>query len=634
MTGATLALRAAGWLGAGGWCSWAIAEGPWSQWGVGTLVAGALGLGGAMAGAHRVEEKAAEKKAADEVAAKRASLDGKRAAIAKEWEERIARVCAGTVVQIVGVETWDTGSGFTLEGEFGPGGSRWKNLAAAAEALASDARLPEGCGIEVGPGIHRGAVLLNVSTANALIADADYPTDYSPLTINGPAAIGVYRDGSLAAPVMRQRSALIVGRRGSGKTNLMNVQIANQVRMTDNLVWVIDLNGGGLALPWLHAWEAAGRPGRPPIDWVADTPDKALVMAKAMLRIAKTRKPGYKKREIAANDDKLPVGPDVPAITLNDDEIAEIYSPKARRNEVIRELGDILVQVMEIARAVALNILNAALRATQDVVAEPQILVQAGLRIGLKSDEREMSYLFGWTDQLGPEDAPYPGCGFMKLEDDPARPFKVYRILPDRIADIVKATAGMRPELDELSRRAAGDDYANRWDGTDHLLGIGDAPAPTAPEPPRPAPARGSGVTDGWGKPAAGTNDASVQAALDDADAARRKLHDAMGEANTRDPELERQFRSILDAGGATWQPPANPDAGQDGKDPRRGHVYDIVAQAGAAGIGPAAILDAITRLHPDTKPPHVTVVGRWLDADPRIHKPSYGRYAVRPDQT
>jgi hypothetical protein len=28
VTSATLALRAAGWLGAGGWCSWAIATGP------------------------------------------------------------------------------------------------------------------------------------------------------------------------------------------------------------------------------------------------------------------------------------------------------------------------------------------------------------------------------------------------------------------------------------------------------------------------------------------------------------------------------------------------------------------------------------------------------------------------------
>lgn len=175
VTGTTLAMRTAAWLGAGTWCSFAIANSPWTQWSLGSLLIGTLGLGGAMAGAHHVEAEAAEKKTAAEAEAKRSSLDGKRAAKATEWQERIARVCAGTVVQIVGVEDWDTGAGFTLEGEFGPGGGRWKTLAGYADALASDARLPEGCGIEVGPGVHRGAVLLNVSTENALIADANYP---------------------------------------------------------------------------------------------------------------------------------------------------------------------------------------------------------------------------------------------------------------------------------------------------------------------------------------------------------------------------------------------------------------------------------------------------------------------------
>lgn len=634
VTGATLALRAAGWLGAGGWCSWAITDGPWSRWGIGTLTAGALLLGGAMAGAHRIEEKAAEKNAEAEVAAKRASLDGQAAEKAAEWNERLARVCPGLLVQIVGVEEWETGAGFTLDGECA-GGTKWKDFKPYQDALAADAKLPEGCGIEVGPGAHRGAVLISVSVKNALIADADYPADYSPLSINGPAPIGVYRDGEQAAPVMRQRSGLIVGRRGSGKTNLMNVQIANQVRMTDNLVWVIDLNGGGLALPWLHAWEAAGRPGRPPVDWVADTPAKALAMAQAALRIAKARKPGYKKREIAANDDKLPVGPDVPAITLNNDEIAELFSPRARRDETLRQVGDTLVQVMEIARAAAVNILNAALRATQDVVSEPQLLKQASLRIGMKSDETEMNYLFGWGDKASPDEAPYPGCGFMKLEDDPARPLKVYRLKPALIADIVKATCNLRPELDELSRRAAGDAYANRWDGTSHLLGVtGSAPqAPAVPDPPAAAPAaaRGSGVTADWGKPTTG-NDSDVQAALDEAEAVRRRLHEAMGEASTRDPDLDKQFLDIVTGGGATWQPPANPSP--DSPDPRKQIVFDVVAQAGPNGIGPAAILDILGRQHPGLKAPHPDVIARWLGADPRIHKPKNGRYALRPDQT
>lgn len=628
VTGTTLAMRTAAWLGAGAWCSVAIAHSPWSTWGLGSLMAGALGLGGAMAGAHHVEKQAAEKKAEAEVAAKRASLEGQRAEVAKEWEQRLRTVCPGCVVQIVGVEDWKSGAGYTLDGECA-GGTKWRDFLTYQDNLSAHAKLPEGCGVIVKAGAHRGAVLFDVSTVNALIADANYPADYSPLSINGPAPVGVYRDGETAAPVMRQRSGLIVGRRGSGKTNIMNVQIANQVRMNDNLVWVIDLNGGGLALPWLHAWEAADRPGRPPIDWVADTPAKALAMAEAALRIAKARKPGYKKREIAANDDKLPVGPDVPAITMNNDEIAELFSPRARRDEVLRKTGDTLVQVMEIARAVAVNILNAALRATQDVVSEPQLLKQAAMRIGMKSDEVEMNYLFGWGDKASADEVPYAGCGFMKLDDEPARPFKAYRMLPSQIRDVVQATSNLRPPLDDLSRRAAGEAYENRWIGTEHLFGNDPAPEVTPPAParPEPEPRRGSGVTADWGKPPTDAKP-DVQDALNAADAARDRLHEAMNETGPRDADLDKQFQDILREGGAMWTPPASGD-----EDPRRQYVFDIVAKSGPDGIGPAAIGDALTRLHPSIKPPHPDVIARWLGADPRIHKPRTGRYAIRPDQ-
>lgn len=69
------------------------------------------------------------------------------------------------------------------------------------------------------------------------------------------------------------------------------------------------------------------------------------------------------------------------------------------------------------------------------------------------------------------------------------------------------------------------------------------------------------------------------------------------------------------------------------GPDPRRQQVFDIVAKAGPDGIGPAAIGDALSRLHPGVKPPHPDVIARWLGADPRIYKPRTGRYALRPNQ-
>lgn len=628
VTSATLGLRAAGWLGAGGWCSWAIAEGPWTAWGMGGLVAGVLGLGAAMAGAHHVEEKAAEKKAEAEVAAKAASLEGKRAEIAKEWTKRLAEVCPGLLVEIVGVEQWESGSGYTLDGECA-GGTKWKDFLTYQDNLSAHAKLPEGCGVIVKAGAHRGAVLFDVSTSNALIGDIPYPDDYSPLALNGPLPIGVYRDASTVAPNTRQLTALVSGRKGMGKTNLLNVMLAGYARMTDNLIWVIDLNGGNLALPWLHAWNTAGKPGRPPIDWVADTPEKALEMAHAALEIAIARKPGYKHLEIAANDDKLPVSPQVPGILIAGDEIAELYSPKARRDPILRETGDVLLRVVELARAAAVNALISALRVTQDVLSEPQLLKQSGLKIAVKSDDAELSYMFGWANKLSAEDMPYPGTAGIKVLDEPAAPFKIYRMKPTRIADVVRATSDRRPELDALSKRAAGYPYEHRWDGTDHLFGTGPAPTPAPAQPTQaPTPPRGSGVTANWDKPAAGANSDDVQNLLDQADETKRRLHDAMGEAAGRDPDLDKQFLDIVTGGGAIWQPPN----AADGEDPRRQFVFDIVAKAGPDGIGPAAIIDVLARQHPTTKPPHPDVIARWLNADPRVHKPRTGRYAIRPE--
>lgn len=640
VTPATLTLRAAGWLAAGGWCSWAIVNSPWSQWGVGSLLAGVLGLGAAMAGAHRVERKAEEQRVEAEAAARRATLNGKRKAVADEWEDRIVRVCAGAVVQIVGVEMWESGGGFSLDGECGAGGTRWKDIAVYKEQLAADARLPEGCGVEVGPGAHRGAVLLHVSTVNRLVDDVPYPDDYSPLTVNEPAPIGVLRDGTPEGPVNRQASMLLVGQRGSGKTNLMNVMVGNNCRMPDSLSWVIDLNGGGLALKWMRAWAAAGKPGRPPIDWVADTPEKARLMAAALVRIAKARKVGYQDREIAANDDKLPVDHEVPEIRVFNDEGAEIFSTRSRRDETLRKIADDLVQTLEIARAAAVNETTSGLRATQDVLSDPQILKQSVFKAGMKvADDAELNYFFGYNHNASAEDAPYPGCALVRDGDGQVHALKVYRIAPAQIMDIVKATADRRPELDELSRRAAGEAYEQRWMNTDHLFGTGPAPASVAIPAEETAQERpqGRGITADWGTTPAG---GEAQAAIDQAEEAKRRLHEAMNEAGSRDGDLDAQFMDILAGGGVTWKPPAaEPPAAAptetDG-DPRKEMVFGIVEKAGEDGIGPEAIREIFDRFF---KPhgyetPHAATIGRWLGADPRVHKPKFGRYALRPDQS
>lgn len=637
VTRGAMVMRAASWLGVGGWCSWAAVEGPWTGSAIGALLAGAVGLGFAIEGVHHHEEKVADEKAHFEAIERAASMDAARRRIADEWTERLNRVIVGKQVQIVGVEHWESGGGITLDGEC-EGGTKWRDYKAFEDDLAADAKLPEGCGVEVGQGQGRAGVLFKVSTVNRLIGEDLYPADYSPMSLNDGLKLGVFRDGAVVDPSVRQMTTLLAGRKGSGKTNLSNVMLAGLARMTDNITWVIDLNGGGLALAWLHAWEKAGRPGRPPIDWVADTPAKALEMAKAALRIAKARKPGYKHLELEADDDKLPVSAQIPGIMIAGDEIAEIFSPKARQDPILKETGNILVQVVELARAVAVNALITALRATQDVISDPQVLAQSGLKIGMKSDEREMSYLFGWSDRISPDDAPYPGCGFVKILDEPARPFKAYRMLPSQIAEVVKATSERRPELDELSRKAAGEAYEKRWEGTDHLFGLAPMPLPSSDEPQDSVyeqPKRGRGVTADWGTPTAPPAATEAQAVIDRADAAKRDLHNAMSESTSHDADLERRFKEIVEGSGGIWQPPTDgtptdavPAASTNlptpgiSNDERWQQIYTIVRQSGPEGTTPEEILATFRAVFPAAKAPSRQTITDWLKKEPRIVQP------------
>ena len=71
-------------------------------------------------------------------------------------------------VTVTDVRMWATGTGYDVHLDLPGAGSTLAQISGAADALATDARLPEGCGVEVSPGTHRGAVILRVSTVNRL----------------------------------------------------------------------------------------------------------------------------------------------------------------------------------------------------------------------------------------------------------------------------------------------------------------------------------------------------------------------------------------------------------------------------------------------------------------------------------
>ncbi|HEY9474223.1 MAG TPA: hypothetical protein VIS06_10270, partial [Mycobacteriales bacterium] len=403
--GVTRLYRAACWAGTGSWVTYALATSPWSGDALGSLIVGTLGMGLLAPVLSRRERRAAERE-------RRAVVLSRRARTGDEWSARLARVCGIRGAQILNIQTWPARTGYSIDVDL-PGGTTWRSLAGSVDALASDLRLPIGCGVEVTAGAHRGAAVLHVSTVNALISEQPFPADYSPLTVNNPFGVGIRRNGETALMEVRQSSTLVIGQKGSGKSNELHIITAQLARMVDVLVWHIDLSGGRLSLPWLWAWHERGPDGgvpNPPVDWVASTSPEALRMTEAALRIIKVRGTAYRALTRGADSTDLPISPTLPEIVIVVDEGAEAAGEQAKSPQLRKNLSEI----QRIGRGVGVNVVMSALRATADMVADTNVKAQSANRIGMRvSDPQELAYLFGWHHQsVHPEDAPWPGCGF------------------------------------------------------------------------------------------------------------------------------------------------------------------------------------------------------------------------------
>ncbi|GAA2665235.1 MULTISPECIES: hypothetical protein [Actinosynnema] len=465
--------RAAGWVAGGGWMVWALETTPWSAASVSSLAV--LGVAGGVT-ATLVRAAASKRQEIGQ----QVMFATQRARTAGEWEARIDRVCGIKGVQVMGVQKWEEGTGYTLDLNLPEGGHSWKDLAKHQGGLAADADLPNGCTVEARPGVSRRSALLRVATKDAWEEVIDYPEDWSVLSILNLIPIGQHRDATVAGLELRSDTVLLTGQKGGGKTNELQVVNAGLVRCVDVLVWHIDLNGGGMSLPWIRPWltDTTGTVAAPAVDWVASTAAEAKRLTAAALRIAKGRKVEYQQLCEQQGDDKLPVSPEIPQIMIVVDECAEIMGSGTKHPK----LRDDLEEIQRIARAMGVNLVFCGLSATADVIGSTNVRKQARARISMRvSDPEELNYLFGWNCKADPQDMPYPGCG-LYLQDTIGQPtgFKGYRLVGAALAAGAVAVAGLRPGLDEVSARLAGDDYATRWDRAEHLLA--DTPAPQEDE--------------------------------------------------------------------------------------------------------------------------------------------------------
>ncbi|MCX5312119.1 hypothetical protein [Streptomyces sp. NBC_00154] len=463
----TIAMRSASWLVGAGWTTWAMTTGPLTWAAIGSLATIGVGMGAA-ARSTLLYEEARELEAIAQAERQVArELSAERRAIAAEWVDRVQRVC-GLTLRVLAVEIWPTGTGFTVDAELPAGGATYDKIAGYSAQLSADARLPHGCTAVASQGIHQGRVLIDVTTVNVLSEERTYPSDYTPLSIYTGIPWGYRTNAEEICVYLREQCALVVGPTGSGKTNMVHVILAGFARTTDVLTWVIDLNAGSAGLSWVRpALDANGAlvdGVRPGIDWLASTYEEAVLMLDAALAIGLRRKVAYQDLMAERNTDQLPISAKIPQIMLVVDEGAEILTSTDRR---MKELAKKILEVIRMLRAMGIRTVLTALGATGSVLGNLMIRREAKARVCLTGGEVEgmdLGKVFPGSRGLKVDQAPFKGAGFMGTPESPAALFKNWRILPNQIRDIVIATSDMHPHLDDISRKAAADAYASRWD--------------------------------------------------------------------------------------------------------------------------------------------------------------------------
>ncbi|MCX4698672.1 ATP-binding protein [Streptomyces sp. NBC_01373] len=606
--GRTIAARAASWLVGAGWTTWAVTNGPLSWPALGSLAAIGVGMATATRSTNLYEEAREEEALVAEERAVAAELSAERRAIAEEWVDRIKRVC-GLTVRVLAVEHWPTGTGFTIDAEL-PGAATYDQIAARAAVLSSDAHLPHGCTATATPGIHQGRTLIDVSTVNALEAESTYPADYAPLSVLTGIPWGYRSNAEQILTYLREQCALVVGPTGSGKTNMVHVILAGFARATDVLTFVIDLNAGSAGLSWVlpalqHQPAEGERRVRPGIDWLAGSVDEAHTMLDAVLRIGHQRKISYQALMAREDTDLLPIGPTIPQIMLVIDEGAEILTSN---DKPLKKLAAKILEVIRMLRAMGIRTVLTALGSTGSVLGNLMIRREAKVRVALTGGEKEgmdLGKLFPGSRGLKVDQAPYKGAGFMGTPESPAALFKTWRILPSQIREIVTATSERHPILDAVSAKAAGEDYARRWDA-DRIAWMGNPqPAGPAPGTAGEEPRRGLNLSALRDDRAADATSGAGSEVDRLADQFMREIDEQFGTTTepTRGeprPERERSQRpglnlsALRDEGDDSPQP--GPVAGRDGGPDWLPDAIAAIAAAGAAGMKPSAVADHVGR--------------------------------------
>lgn len=375
--------------------------------------------------------------------------------VIRRWEA-IIRSVTGWDVTVTGWEPWEKREdGLRLFVELpGDKGTTAAELAQRTHNLQASGKLPVGCAVEIKPYGHQGAAVIDIMLRNTLVDfDAVHVEPTTPASLTDSFPVITTPRGEVLSICLRIATMVIGGTVGSGKTTLLHRIIMWLARCTDTLIWIIDLNGGGVAEPWINAW-ATGRADNPVVDWVAGTPDEAAAMVAVAGAIARDRKTNReaRRRRHDANSMVLPIDAGMPGIIVLTDEGGELRQASGQFGR-LAEKGT--ARLAQIGRAEGVRLIMSVLRGTADIT-NKGLRVNAAIRLCLRMQEPdEYGHVLGANPgkvDLGGA----IGAGFL-MTPDISRPVLGRTVNVDLAGIDVHsvACARLRPALDQWGLAAA-----------------------------------------------------------------------------------------------------------------------------------------------------------------------------------
>ena len=476
-TGAGAVWGAASACCAAGWLAYAALAGPWSWPAVAGLVVPALLLVPLWPALSAHEARLADAEQRRRAAA--LAVKG-----ARRWPAYLDKIGFKGVAF---VEESETRAGYDVRLRLPDSGRvTFKALANAVDKLEISARVRRGSlRFEQLPGGAAHEVILHVAERDFLAEEIRMPIPTRRRSIKDPIPIGVYEDGTVATITLREVATLIVGLRGRGKSNLLNVIIAHLAMCVDVVIFTIDYKHR-LARPWLQLW-LDGQAYRPVIDWLATTPEETELMLDACLRGIDARKStgdGREKIEPSVKEPAVLVICDEMALVLGQHMGGNSYGEGPTNYQLARKAKQLTV----VGRSEAIDPMYGVQRGTVTMTGDGDLKSQCDLRIGLGVATADDARLVVPDDVVVAGDLARltePGSGIIWRKNGRVAPLKLYRCLPEDIEEVCRRAVANRPAPDPLLEAALGDAYRERWTHRGaYLLPGGGKPAGNVVAPP------------------------------------------------------------------------------------------------------------------------------------------------------